>query len=113
TAVRYPGSGQDNVKYTYPTPSGSPPVVSAPFAVKMELYDVTISNYRSAWQIRDGLGRVVQTQGPYETFGTLVLTDISYDARGLTLYSGSPRTYIGTGGAHYAPTWASVPHTTT
>ena len=60
----------------------------------------------------DGLGRVIQTQGPYETAGVLVLTDTSYNARGLPLYSGLPRIYTSTGGSHIAPIWTSVPHTT-
>lgn len=108
TDIIYPGFTQPNIKYTYPTPP-----VSAPFALKAEMWDQTASVYRSAWQIMDGLGRVIQTQSPYETAGYLVLTDTSYNAQGLTLNSGLPRTYNGTGGSHFAPTWANVPHTTT
>ncbi len=107
-SVTYPGYAQPNVKYTYPTAP-----ISAPFAVKMELWDEPASVYRSAWQMLDGLGRVIQTQGPYETAGTLILTDTSYNALGLTKYSGLPRTLSGTGGTYFAPTWTSIPHTTT
>ncbi len=114
TSIKYPGYAQPNVKYTYPTPSGSPLNVGAPFALQMEMWDESASPavYRSAWQIMDGLGRVIQTQSPYETAGTLVLTDTSYNAQGLTLYSGLPRTVSGTGGSHFAPTWSGIPHTT-
>ncbi|MGH8248456.1 MAG: RHS repeat domain-containing protein, partial [Gammaproteobacteria bacterium] len=80
TSVTYPGAPQANVKYTYPAPP-----VSAPFALKMEVWDETASIYRSAWQILDGLGRAIQTQSPYETAGYLVLSDVSYNAQGLTL----------------------------
>ncbi|MEW6402320.1 MAG: RHS repeat-associated core domain-containing protein [Chloroflexota bacterium] len=113
TSVTYPGSAQQNIKYAYPTPSGAPLAVAAPFGVKMEMWDQTASVYRAAWQITDGLGRVIQTQGPYETAGVLVLTDTSYNALGRPLYGGLPRTLTGTGGSYFAPTWASVPHTTT
>jgi YD repeat-containing protein len=108
TDIIYPGFSQPNIKSTYPTPP-----VSAPFALKAEMWDQTASVYRSVWQIMDGLGRVIQTQSPYETAGYLVLTDTSYNAQGLTLNSGLPRTYNGTGGSYFAPTWSSVPHATT
>jgi len=113
-SVTYQGypQAQANIKYTYPDPSGSPLSISAPFAVKMELWDETVSVYRSSWQIADGLGRAIQTQSPSETTGTLVLTDTSYDSRGMTLYSGLPRFYTGTGGAYYSPSWGSIPHST-
>ena len=113
TSVTYQGYAQANVKYTYPTPSGSPLAVSAPFALKMEMWDETVSQYRASWQIMDGLGRVIQTQGPYEIAGMLVLTDTSYNAQGLPLYQGLPRTITGTGGGYSAPSWGSVQHTTT
>lgn len=77
------------------------------------MWDQTASVYRSTWQITDGLGRVIQTQGPYETAGYLVLTDTSYNARGLIQNGGLPRILSGTGGSHFAPTWGNVPHTTT
>jgi RHS repeat-associated protein/uncharacterized repeat protein (TIGR01451 family) len=107
--VKYPGSSQANITYTYPSPP-----VSAPFAVKMEILDEAPipDEYRVSWQISDGLGRTIQTQGPYETTGYLVLTDTSYDSRGRVLYSGLPRTLSGIGGSYYAPNWGSVPHTT-
>lgn len=108
TSVTYPGFAQPNIKYTYPVPP-----ISAPFALKMEMWDQTASVYRSTWQITDGLGRVIQTQGPYETTGYLVLTDTSYNAQGLVQNSGLPRTLSGTGGSHFAPIWGNVPHTTT
>jgi len=112
TSVWYPEYAQANVKYTYPIPSGNPLAIAAPFNIKMEVLDESPEpdEYRQAWQIMDGLGRTIQSQGPYETAGTLVLTDTSYDARGMTYYSGAPRTYTGAGGTYYAPTWASVPH---
>src|SRR5690606_27324811 len=77
-SITFPGFAQQNIKYSYPTPP-----VSAPFALKAEMWDQTASVYRSAWQIMDGLGRVIQTQGPYEIPGYLVLTDTSYNAQGL------------------------------
>src|SRR5690606_6881461 len=80
---------------------------------KAEMWDQTASVYRSAWQIMDGLGRVIQTQGPYEIPGYLVLTDTSYNAQGLVQNSGLPRTLSGTGGSHFAPTWPSTPHSVT
>lgn len=108
TSVTYPGSAQPNVKYSYPTLP-----VSAPFALKMELWDQTASVYRSIWQVLDGLGREIQSQSPYETTGYLVLTDTSYNAQGLALNNGLPRTLNGTGGAFFTPSWGSIPHTTT
>ena len=115
TSIKYQNYAQANVKYTYPTPTGTPLSVSAPFAIKMEIWDEAAgpAAYRSAWQMMDGLGRVIQTQSPYETAGTLGLTDTAYDARGLTQYQGLPRVLSGTGGTYFTPTWASVPHTTT
>ncbi len=112
------GSLQANVKYTYPTPTGSPLSVGAPFSVKMEAWDQPASVYRSSWQIMDGLGRVIQTQSPYQASGTadnLVLSDTSYNSQGMVQYSGLPRTlYISNPtGARQAPNWASVPHNTT
>lgn len=106
-SVMYPGFAQPNIKYTYPAPTG------APFGLKMEVWDETASIYRIAWQMLDGLGRVLQTQGPFETAGYLVLTDTSYDAQGQTFYSGLPRTLSGTGGTYFTPSWGSIPHTTT
>lgn len=106
TTIKYPGYAQANVKYTYPAPP-----VSAPFWIKMEMWDETINNYRAAWQIMDGLGRVIQTQGPYETAGYLVLNDTFYNTRGGIQYNGTPRTVGGAGGTYYAPNWGSVPHT--
>ncbi len=105
TSVTYPGYAQPNVKYTYPTPTG------APFGLKMEIWDETASLYRAAWQMLDGLGRVLQTQGPYETAGYLVITDTSYNAQGMPYYQGLPRTLSGSGGVYFAPSWGSVPHT--
>ncbi|MEW6085138.1 MAG: RHS repeat-associated core domain-containing protein [Chloroflexota bacterium] len=105
--IKYPGYAQANIKYTYPTAP-----VSAPFALKAEVWDETASVYRSAWQVMDGLGRVIQTQSPYETAGVLVLNDVSYNALGLTFYSGLPRTLSGSGGSYFAPNWGSLPHTT-
>jgi RHS repeat-associated protein/uncharacterized repeat protein (TIGR01451 family) len=117
TSVTYPGYSftQPNVKYTYPTPSGSPPTVSAPFAIKMEVWDedATPPQYRTTWQIMDSLGRVIQTQSPYETSGTLVLADTAYNVLGQTRDSALPRTVSLTGGTYSAPNWASVPHTST
>lgn len=107
TSVTYPGFGSPNIKYTYPTIP-----ISAPFAVKVEVWDQPASLYRSSWQVMDGLGRVMQTQSPFETAGVLVITDTSYNAQGLSLYQGLPRNYTGSGGSYFAPTWASVPHTT-
>jgi RHS repeat-associated protein/uncharacterized repeat protein (TIGR01451 family) len=112
TSITYPGYAQANVKYTYPTPTGTPLTLTAPYAFKMEIWDETASLYRAAWQMMDGLGRVVQTQSPYETAGYLVLSDTSYNAQGLTLYSGLPRTYNGAGGSYYSPSWGSVAHST-
>ena len=115
TSIKYPGFAQANVKYTYPSLP-----VGAPFAVKMEVWDQAASpaGYRTAWQIMDGLGRVIQTQSPYEAVGTsdnLVLTDTSYDALGLSQNQGLPRTFYVSSpvGAYQAPNWGSVPHTTT
>ena len=105
--LKYPGYAQANIKYTYPTAP-----ISAPFALKAEVWDETASVYRSAWQVMDGLGRVIQTQSPYETAGVLVLNDVSYNALGLVFYSGLPRTLSGTGGGYFAPSWGSVPHIT-
>jgi uncharacterized repeat protein (TIGR01451 family) len=113
--VRYPGYSQANIQYTYPVPSPYTGAVIAPFAIEMKMWDETANPaaYRSAWQIMDGLGRVIQTQGPYETPGYLVLNDTSYNAQGEVEYSGLPRALSGTGGSHFAPNWGSVPHTTT
>jgi RHS repeat-associated protein/uncharacterized repeat protein (TIGR01451 family) len=108
TSITYPGFFQPNIKYTYPTPP-----VNAPSPLKVEIWDQPVGVYRAAWQIIDGLGRAIQTQSPYETAGYLVLTDTSYNAQGLTLNSGLPRTYNGTGGSYFAPTWGSIPYTTT
>ncbi len=105
--VKYPGYAQANLKYTYPSVP-----VTAPFALKAEVWDQTASVYRSAWQVMDGLGRTIQTQSPYETAGYLVLNDVSYNALGLTLYSGLPRAINAGGGSYLAPSWGSVPHTT-
>jgi RHS repeat-associated protein len=121
TSVVYPGYSwsQPNVQYTYPTPSGDPLAVAAPFAVKMEILDETLDpdDYRSAWQIMDGLGRVIQTQSPYEGSGNanLVLTDTAYNSRGMVQDGGLPRTLFISNpvGAYQPPTWGSVPHTTT
>ena len=112
TSITYPGFGSPNIKYTYPTPSGAPLATSAPFAVKTEFWDETASVYRSSWRVFDGLGRVLQTQDPYETSGYLILSDTSYNAQGLTVYQGLPRMLSGTGGSHFAPSWGSVPHST-
>ncbi|MDL1910700.1 hypothetical protein FBQ81_08395, partial [Chloroflexi bacterium CFX6] len=108
TTIKYPGYAQANVKYTYPTPP-----VSAPFAIKMEMWDETINDYRIAWQIMDGLGRVVQTQGPYETSGVWVLTDTMWDAVGLPRHRSLPRTWNGTGGTYNAPVWGAIPSSIT
>jgi RHS repeat-associated protein/uncharacterized repeat protein (TIGR01451 family) len=108
STVTYPGYAQPNVKYTYPTPP-----VSAPFAVKLEVWDEDASVYRSSWQMMDGLGRMIQTQGSYETAGYLVLTDTSYNAQGQIARQGLPRTLSGTGGNYFAPSWGNVPHTWT
>ncbi|MEK7787751.1 MAG: hypothetical protein AAB658_20290, partial [Chloroflexota bacterium] len=107
-----PGYGQPNVKYIYPALVGG--VVAAPFKLEMQAWDETATPaiYRSAWTIYDGLGRALQVQGPAETSGQLILADTKYDAMGQTLYSGLPRQITGTGGTYYAPTWTSVPHTT-
>ncbi|MBK9926400.1 MAG: DUF11 domain-containing protein [Anaerolineales bacterium] len=113
TSIKYPGFTSPNLKYTYPTPAGLPLAVSAPSAVKAEIWDQTASVYRSAWQVVDGFGRTIQTQSPYETTGYLILNDTSYTAQGLTQYQGLPRTLSATGGSYLAPTWTSVPHTTT
>ncbi len=120
TSIRYPGRTQQdpaNIEYSYPTPSGSPLSVSAPFALELRILDESPSPdvYRSAWQITDGLGRVIQTQSPYEAEGSFVLTDISYNALGLTWYSGLSRTVSGTGGSYFTPptNWTGIPHTTT
>jgi RHS repeat-associated protein/uncharacterized repeat protein (TIGR01451 family) len=109
TKVAYPGFdlNEPNIKYMYPTAS-----ISAPYAIKMEMWDYAISDYRAAWQIMDGLGRVIQTQGPYETAGVLVLSDTSYNAMGLTDEQGLPRTLSGAGESYYTPNWANIPHTT-
>ena len=106
--VKFPGYAQANIKYTYPAVP-----VTAPFALKAEVWDETASVYRAAWQMMDGLGRVIQTQSPYETAGVLVLNDVSYNALGLTSYSGLPRTLSGSGGSYFAPSWGSVAHATT
>ncbi len=103
--VKYPGYGQPNVQYIYPASTAT-----APFALKMDLWDETASLYRSVWQVSDGLGRTLQTQSPDQTAGSLVLTDTSYNALGQVKFSGLPRTLSGTGGGYFAPTWASVPH---
>jgi RHS repeat-associated protein/uncharacterized repeat protein (TIGR01451 family) len=113
-SITFPGystTTQQNVKYTYPTPSGSPLRVSAPFKITMEMLDESPATdvYRSAWQIMDGLGRVVQTQGPSETSGTYILTDIQWDAVGLKANEGLPRTWTGTGGTYNAPSWTTIP----
>jgi RHS repeat-associated protein/uncharacterized repeat protein (TIGR01451 family) len=108
TQITYPGSAQANIKYTYPTLP-----VSAPFSVKMEAWDQTASVYRSAWQIFDGIGRVIQTQSPYETAGNLVLNNTSYNALGLKHYEGLPVILTGSGGGYHTPTWGSLAHTTT
>ncbi len=84
----------------------------------MEIWDETASLYRAAWQIADGLGRVIQTQSPYVANGpsdNLVLTDTAYNAQGMVQYSGLPRTlYISSPvGAYQPPTWANIPHTIT
>ncbi len=107
-SVRYHGYAQPNVKYTYPTPP-----VGTPFAIKMEIWDETANVYRATWQVMDGLGRVIQTQSPYEAAGYLILRDTSYNALGKVLYTGLPRLIGGTGGSYFAPNWGSVPHTTT
>jgi RHS repeat-associated protein len=106
-SITYPGYNQPNIKYTYPTVP-----VSTPFAIQGETWDETANVYRSAWQIMDGLGRVIQAQSPYETEGNLTVTDTSYNALGLTLYSGLPRTITGAGGGYFAPSWGSLPHNT-
>jgi RHS repeat-associated protein/uncharacterized repeat protein (TIGR01451 family) len=112
TSITYPGQAQASIKYTYPIPTGSPLAVTAPFALKFEVWDQPSSVYRSAWQMLDGLGRMIQTQSPYETAGTLILNDTSYNAQGLSYYQGLPRTLSGTGGTIFTPTWGSIPHTT-
>jgi len=106
--VTYPHYTQPNLKYFYPTPPVSPP-----FTVEAQAWDESADVYRSTWQILDGLGRLIQTQGPAETTGNLNLTDSSYNALGLTLYSSLPRTLSGAGGNFFAPSWGSIPHTTT
>jgi RHS repeat-associated protein/uncharacterized repeat protein (TIGR01451 family) len=102
TDVTYPGYAQPNIHYTYPA------APTAPFAVQMDSWNGTtaISN----WQIYDGLGRVIQTQGPYQTAGTLILADTSFNAMGLAQNQGLPRTQSGSGGSYYAPSWGSLPH---
>jgi RHS repeat-associated protein/uncharacterized repeat protein (TIGR01451 family) len=105
--VTYPGSGQPNLQYTYPSLP-----VSTPFALKMEAWDQPDGVYRAAWQVLDGLGRVLQTQSPAQAAGDLALNDTSYDALGRMLYSGLPRTLTGAGGSYSAPAWGSLAHTT-
>ncbi|NOT05220.1 MAG: DUF11 domain-containing protein [Anaerolineales bacterium] len=110
-SVRYPGYASPNIKYSYPPLSGTPLVVAAPFAVKMEIWDEPASVYRTAWQIADGLGRTIQTQSPDQTVGDLILSDISYNTQGQILNSGLPRKLTGTGGGYFTPSWGSIPHT--
>lgn len=108
TQITYPGFAQANVKYTYPVPP-----VSAPYSIKQEVWDQTASVYRSIWQIVDGLGRVIQTQSPYETAGNLVLKNTSYNAQGLARYQALPITVASAGGSHIPPSWGSLIYTTT
>lgn len=108
TSITYDGSSQANVQYIYPTGTS----ISAPFVTETDVWDDTASAYRPSWQITDGLGRTIQSQGPYETSGYLVLTDTSYNALGLAQDNGLPRTLTGTGGTYYAPSWGSLPHNT-
>ena len=117
-SITYPGystTTQQNVKYTYPTPSGSPLRVTAPFNITMEILDESPATdvYRFAWQIMDGLGRVVQTQSPSETLGTHIVTDTMWDAVGLVANQGLPRQWTGTGGTYDAPSWTTIPKTYT
>jgi RHS repeat-associated protein len=114
--VKYPGYGEPNIRYIYPTPYLVAGLykIDAPFAVKMEMRDETANpaTYRSAWQIMDGLGRVIQTQSPYEDSGYLVLNDTAYNAQGMVQYTGLPRILSGSGGSYFAPIWGSIPHST-
>jgi RHS repeat-associated protein/uncharacterized repeat protein (TIGR01451 family) len=108
STITYPGFGQPNVRYTYATAPFSPPI-----RLQMEFWDQPASVYRSAWQMTDGLGRVLQTQDPSDTSGSLIVTDTSFNALGLTKYGGLPRTVTGTGGSYFTPSWGSIPHTNT
>ena len=77
--------------------------VAAPFALTLQVWDETAATYRTAYTLQDGLGRVLQTQGPDETGAGLILADTAYDARGAVKYTGRPRAQLGTGGTLIAP----------
>ncbi len=113
TSVKYPGAPQANIQYTYPTPTGAPLAISAPFKLTMELWDETVNNYRAAYRIMDGLGRVIQSQSPYETAGYFILMDTSYNAYGLPEKQGLPRTKNITGGMYDTPIWAGNTYSVT
>ena len=111
-SVTYPGYdvSSPNVKYIYP--SGPSNGISV---VEMQLLDETVTGnttYRSAWQISDGLGRVIQTQSPSLDAGKLTVSDTAYNAQGAVLYQGLPRIVTASGGTYNIPNWENVPHST-
>ena len=112
-AVTYPGydTAHPNVKYIYPTgPS------DGKSAIEMQLLDefaATSYTYRSAWQITDGLGRVIQTQTQAENTTDLIVSDVAFNALGATVYQGLPRTITASGGTYDFPNWNNVSHSST
>jgi RHS repeat-associated protein len=105
--VKYPGYGQANVEYIYPSShSGGRSVLQ----MKVWDEDATPAQYRDAWQFMDGLGRVIQTRSLDDTGNNSIVTDTYYDAMGLLAFSGLPRGVTGTSGTFAAQNWGSISH---
>ncbi len=117
--VKYPGYAVANIKYTYPTPTGSPLAVSSPAnnKVKTEKLDEDAGSnaYRTSWQFMDDLGRVIQTQSESEKSGSgkVIFTDTTYNVLDQVSFSDAPQESDGTLGTYSAPNWNSIPHNET
>ncbi len=88
--------GKAGVKYTYPPVVSE--AVSAPYNVKMELWDGTANTYRSVWGIYDGMGRMLETQTWDSDRGELLISESQFNAQGLTYRQSLPYYAAGTGG---------------
>jgi len=110
-AVTPPDDAFPSVKYTYPGGAA----LTAPFVVtaetRIDAYAGT-PQYRTAWTVYDGLGRVIQTQTAAET-NWLGLQSTAYDALGRPVTATLPYTVSAGGGLYHPPDWKILPKAVT
>ncbi|MBL1193221.1 MAG: hypothetical protein D8M60_02595 [Chloroflexi bacterium] len=106
-----PGFGSATVKYTYPTVSSGE--VSAPYAVKMEIWDTMPATdlYRPVWGFYDGLGRIVQNQ--VQGGSDYLVTYTDFNEQGLVGKQSVSVEQTGTGGTYLTPAWANLDYSST